>query len=390
MSTYRIEWLPAGMSWNPISLLALPPEATWRGARSFVKVETLASLIGRAAPAPEELPVVTPAGIDRITGRVLRTRRGYTGVVRRLGNDPEDLSIGDVLVPASGVGPAVLLASAHEGLAFSGSFHALHPKEPWAGIWLWACLSARSGERARKAAVMSAGGSLGRLTAAALLEMRVPSPDDALGLLDSLDQLATATAVVDRAESATSWWRISELPADGRWHPQALMRDPNLLERGVPLSALADVQMGRRPKPSHEAPRPGLLPVRQGKSIDGRAVSAWAAPGTAPDVSPGDVLVAEIGLRGRAVLADARALAGPGIIRIRPFDPKLSDGIAAYFRSEAAQAVRQQLVAAAVIPRLSLAVIRRFPVELKPTHPQESSEFQMSLAERLEQMLWNN
>lgn len=389
MSSYRIQCLPSGTNWNPVSLLAPRPEAIWPEGTSFVEIEALASLVGRAEPAPDQLPVVTPADIDRVTGRVLRTRRGYTGVIRRLGNESGDLNIGDVLVPASGVGPAVLLASAHEGLAFSGSFHALRPNAPWADIWLWACLSARSGAQVREAAVMGAGTSLPRLTAATLLGMRVPTPSDSQILLGSLSQLAAAAAVVDRANSANSWWRISDLPVDGRWHPYALMRDPELLERGLPLSALADVQMGRRPHQSHDAPRPGLLPVRQGKSIDGRGVSAWADPGSAPEISRGDVLVVEIGLRGRAVVAEAPALAGPGVIRIRPFDLKLSEGMAAYFSSEAAQAVRQQLAAAAVIPRLSAAVIRRFPIDLNPTPLQESSESQLSLADRLEQMLWN-
>jgi hypothetical protein len=205
-----------------------------------------------------------------------------------------------------------------------------------------------------------------------------------------LNQLASGAAVVDRVESASSWWRVSELPTNGKWHPQAFMRDPNLLEQGVPLSELADVQMGRRPLHSYDAPRPGLLPIRQGKSIDGHGVSAWAAPGTAPEVRAGDVLVTEIGLRGRAAVANTPALAGPGLFRIRPFNPKLSDSIAAYIRSEVAQTVRQQLVGGAVVPRLSPAMIRRFPVELTSTHPQESSEFQASLAEQLEQILWKN
>jgi hypothetical protein len=142
MSTYQTLRLPAGNSWDPASLLALSPEAIWRDATSFVKLDALASLIGKAAPTPDDLPVVTPAGIDYITGHVRRTRRGYTSVVRRLGDNPEDLNIGDVLVPAFGAGPAVLLAAAHYGLAFASSFHALRPMEPWAGIWLWACLSA--------------------------------------------------------------------------------------------------------------------------------------------------------------------------------------------------------------------------------------------------------
>ena len=311
-------------------------------------------------------------------------------MVRRLGSKSEDLIIGDFLVPASAAGPAVLLAAAHEGLAFSGAFMPCDPMSRWMVSGCGhVCRLARVSERARRQYWVKAAACEGS-PPRACARCSVPAPGDPHHQAESLRELAAAAADVDRSESAGSWWRISDLPKDGRWHPHAFIRDPGLLERGVPLSELADVRQGRRPQQSHDAPSPGLLPVLLGKSIDARGVTAWAAPGAAPEIVPGDVLVTEIGLRGRAVLADVPALAGPGVIRIRPFDLTASAGIAAYLRSEAAQAVRQQLAATTVIPRLSAATMRRFPVELKAAYPhQEGSEFRPSLADRLEQLLWS-
>ncbi len=151
MSRYQIEWLEPGRSWNPTALVAPAPETMWGGNAVLITVEALASLVGSAMLAQDELAVVTPAGIDSMTGKVLRTRRGYAGVVRRLGSKSEDLIIGDVLVPASAAGPAVLLAAAHEGLAFSARFMPCDPMSRWMVSGCGhVCRLARVSERARR------------------------------------------------------------------------------------------------------------------------------------------------------------------------------------------------------------------------------------------------
>lgn len=382
--------LPFDGPWDPAALLAPPVSELWPSALPLGSVGALATVLSSAVPARPEQAVVTPGGVSSVTGVVKRTRRDYSGPVRLLGASPDGLQLGDVLVPAVPSGPALLLRPHHEGLAFSDGFIALRPNQRWSGTWLWACLSSKSGLAAR--AAFASGSAVARLTAGALLRLPVPVPQDVPRAIFELTQLADdIPAATAQPDVAASWWRLNRLPASGDWTAELSLRDPAALLEGTALGELAEITAGRRPRVVFGAPRPELLPVRQGKSIDGRNPEQWGPAGSAPSVEPGDVLVVEVGLRGRAVVADAEGLAGQGTLLVRPHDKTFSSAIAAHLNSEPALALRASLASGAFLPRLTVTLLRRMPVPattLAADVAGRSVSGQAALGELLEQMLW--
>lgn len=384
--------LPLGGPWDPAVLLAPSIPELWPADIRLGPLGELATVVSKAVPARPDQPVVTPGGVDRTTGAVHRTRRDYTGSIRVLGSAPAGLLAGDLLVPAVGSAPCLLLREHHRGLAFSDGFIALRPELRWAGTWLWACLSSTRGQAVRAAAAQ--GSTLPRLTAGALLSLPVPVPQDVPGVVFELTELADSVpASTSQADVAASWWRIGRLPASGDWTIELALRDPAAMLEGRPLGDLAEIAPGRRPRIMFGAPRPELLPVWKGKSIDGRKPEEWAPPGSAPSVETGDVLVVEVGLRGRAVVADTDGLAGPGTLLVRPHDRRLSHSIAAHLNSEPVQALRAALASGSFLPRLTPSLLRRMPMpeaalQTHAPHLDQPAPAGVPLAEALERTLW--
>ncbi|MEV4814916.1 hypothetical protein [Micromonospora tulbaghiae] len=348
------------------------------------------SVVGGAVPAQLNQPVVTPGGVNPLSGAVRQTRRDYSGSVRLLGEAADALKVGDLLVPATGGAPALLLKKDHEGLAFSDGFIALRPLQPWTGTWLWACLSSATGVRVREGSIT--GTTLKRLTPATLLATPVPVRADVTAILPALRSMSNdVPAVEENANVASSWWRVATLAATGDWHAQLSLRNPSLLVEGTRLGDLAQVTSGHLPHSYFSTPRPDTLPVRHGRSVDGRNVRMWATPDAAPRVHPGDIVVVGVGHRGRVSVSDEECLAGPGVLVVRANEPALAPALASYLSSESAQELRASLIQG-LIPHLTPALLRQFPVpenvlssvamtEPKPVTP-------LPLAQRLEQLLW--
>jgi hypothetical protein len=351
----------------------------------------VAVLVGGAVPAQPGQPVVTPGGINPLNGAVRQTRRDYTGSVRLLGEAADALNVGDLLVSVTHRGPALLVTKDHEGLAFGEGFIALRPTERWIGTWLWACLSSATGLRVRETS--ATGATLSRLTPLALLTTPVPVPADEPEILPRLQGLCDdVPAIEENADVAASWWRVETLAATGDWHAQLSLRNPSLLQEGTPLGDLAEIMPGRRPKVSFSSPRPGTLPVLQGISVDGRNVRMWATAEAGPRLHPGDIVVVEVGLRGRVSTCDYESLAGQGVLAVRAHDPALAPRLARYLASESAQELRSSLVQG-LIPRLSPALLRKFPVPDAVLLPVAATEpnpvAPLPLAQQLEQLLWS-
>ncbi len=389
--TSAILRLPSEGSWDPSALLRPSAEEVWRGLGPLAALRDLVSVVGGAVPAQPSQPVVTPGGINPLSGSVRQTRRDFTGSVRLLGEAVDALQVGDLLVPVTGRGPALLLKRGHEGLSFSDAFIALRPLQPWTGTWLWACLSSATGVRVREGS--TTGGTLKRLTPAALLATPVPLPADLTGALPALRSMSdNVPAIEENANVASSWWRVATLAATGDWHAQLSLRNPSLLEEGIPLGDLAEVASGRRPRSYFSTPRPDTLPVRQGLSVDGRNVRMWATVDAAPRIHPGDIVIVEVGLRGRVSVNEEECLAGQGVLVIRPNSPALAQALASYLSSESAQELRASLVQG-LIPRLTPALLRKFPVPenvlSSVAMPQPRPVMPLPLAERLEQLLWS-
>lgn len=107
---------------------------------------------------------------------------------------------------------------------------------------------------------------------------------------------------------------------------------------------------------------------------------------------PGDIVVVEVGLRGRVSVSEEECLAGQGVLVIRANEPALAPALAAYLSSESAQELRASFVQG-LTPRLPPALLRQFPVpenvlsSVAVTTPKPVAP--LPLAERLEQLLWS-
>ncbi len=382
----RLVTLDEQMSWDPISLLALTPSQVFGAGVPLVPVRQLAEMLSGSKPTSENQAVVTPGTLNGLTGSVTRTRRDYAGLVRVAGFDPGQLRVGDVLVPRSPSLPAVLLGVQHAGLAFSEGFHALRPMDPTTGLLLWAVLSSSRGMQIRSASARGTMASL--LGALDLLQLKVPVPVGYDQLVPALQTLVDAIPDPTEGDVARSWWRTGYLPDGGEWAFELGLQDPSLLNTGRPLGDFAEVVPGRRPAPPMGLGE--LLPVYDGVYLSRGEVRRWAVAQPTTGARPGDVLVGEVGVRGRARVVDAPGVVGVGVLRVRVRDSSDPAGLVNYLGSEAAQALRGALAQGAVIPRLSAPALRRFPVpDVVPapeTAPTTVRDLPLSL--RLDELLW--
>ncbi|MEV1114950.1 restriction endonuclease subunit S [Actinosynnema sp. NPDC049800] len=377
-------------TWDVTALLAPTPDELW-GQQPLVPLGALVQVRTPHNETKEDEPVVGPGSVDTVTGDV-RTRRGRGAhrLVLRVGNTDAAAHLGDVLVPQLGDGPCVLIGEQHRALTFV-NFVALRPEQPATGLWLWAALSSARGRALRRTLTV---GTTGRLPLTALLNTPVPVPlpptDPCYAQLSAL-HARTSVAV---SSEGRSWWRVTTLPVDGQWHRYLVTPTPEVFNDGVPLRELATIIAGRNPPGVFEQPRPGALPVLNGRSVDGNKVQRWAEPGTGVVAEPGDVAVVEVGVRGRAALVTQSAIAGTGVLLVKPHDRSHGEALAAYLRSEPAQTLRGTLITGGVIPRLSRSTLAQLPVPHDAlsasgdAHAQQPSPH-APLSEQLEQLLWN-
>src|SRR5712672_632942 len=97
--TWSIVTLPRSSEWSLGRLLSAYdqtwPNNTWQQAE-------LDSLVTMVIPvsglADDEQPIVTPGGLSRDTGQVVRTNSRYVGRIYEMRRD-NGLQIGDVLIP---------------------------------------------------------------------------------------------------------------------------------------------------------------------------------------------------------------------------------------------------------------------------------------------------
>lgn len=374
-------------TWDIVSLLMPTPAELW-GQQQLVRLGALVQVHAARSEAQDDEPVITPGGVDSTTGAVA-TRRGRAAnrSVLRVGAVDAAAQLGDVLVPQFGDGPCVLIGEQHKALSFV-NFVALRPETRTVGLWLWAVLSATRGQWLRQALAV---GTTRRLSLTDLLNSSVPVPPaDDDPRYDQISTLHAGTTVGDSSEGR-SWWRVATLPADGEWHRHLVTPTPEMLEHGTPLGQLAVILAGRNPALVFESSRPGSLPVLNGRSVDGAHVTRWADPGSTVIAEPGDVAVVEVGVRGRAAIVGERAIAGTGVLLLKPHDRSHGSSLAAYLRSESAQNLRGTLIAG-FIPRLTRSTLRQLPVPdealAATAHAPAEQDPAFPLGEQLERLLW--
>ncbi|MGY1679884.1 hypothetical protein [Geodermatophilus sp. SYSU D01176] len=372
-------------TWDVPRLLTADVSLLWNDIE-VRRLGEVAEIFGPTDLAVEDEPLIRPGDVNLRTGAVASGRRASASrPVLRVQAAGRGARPGDVLVPLAGDRPCVLLSAEHSGLAFA-NFAAMRPMPGVPAAWLWAVLSSQRGLQLRQG---HSAGTVPRPTLMGLAAMPVPMPPpvnaDVYRRLEPF--LAVATEVGEPV--VRSWWRVTGLPATGDWRLELTTPNPRPLEDGTPLEAYADVVTGRNPRDTYPVPRPGTRPVLNGKSVDGTGVTRFADPSTGIEAQPGDVAVVEVGVRGRVAVVRESAIAGSGVLLLRPRAPEYGDPLARYLGSETGQALRSALVTG-MIPRLTRAALEELPVPAEAfTAP---ARFQPAdrrlLAEKLEQVLW--
>lgn len=395
--TWSIVTLPRSAEWTLGQLLSADdptwPNSTWQQAELDELVTTVIPVSGLA---DDEQPIVTPGGLSRDTGQVIRTNSRYVGRIYEMRRD-NGLQVGDLLIPRYFFSPALVVGEAHTGLGFAGTFHAVRCSDPRVAVWLWAVLSSGVGQRIR--AKVSTGANTPVLSRGRLLELRVPMPpvEDLQARLQMLYPLFERSQQVDmrRDEVQGSWWRIADLRGAERWDIFITLAEPDLLRSGIPLAALCEDMILGKAVRGHVLPtaRPEWLRVYTARSVRaGRIDDLWLDPSARATIAdPGDVLIPSVGANGLSALSAQRAAVDRDVIRCRLRNPGMSEPLVHYLNSDRGQSLRR-ILTSGVIPRLTLQAARNLPIPediARGETPQAPAVEFRPLSEQLDDLLWS-
>jgi hypothetical protein len=376
-------------AWDPSQLAAQsfkwpigPPEVT------------IGELVIRVAPgsvADVGAPVITPANVDDSTGSVRRRARNYQGAVFQVGTE---LRSGDILVARIGTRPALLVTARLLGSLVSERFTALRPREPEYSGWIWAVLNSESGLRLRAVLMSGAGSSI--IAPASLLRASIPIP--------TLNQLASKSSIIDSIEKSThsseeqpaeTWWSTADLRTL-EWRIALATQNPSQLAEDIPLGKYcAEIVRGHNTRrDAIDFETPGYLAVADVSMLGGKPPRRWLPAEAHNQVIAhrGELLVAAIGNYAHATTVDNSVVVDQNVYRIRLQDPSRGAAIANYLNSADGFGVRRILLSGVTVPSLSKSDVARIPI---PNAALEAfveigDAAQTPLAQRLEQVLWQN
>jgi hypothetical protein len=231
-------------SWDPAYLTA--STFSWPGEnQGTAALGELATTLMPDGWVDQEVPVITPGGLDPVGGGIRRRSWKHRGPVYQVRSSERGLRPGDLLVPLTSEMPALLVRPDLVGSMASPSLLALRPRDGL-GLWLWGVLSSRSGRTVRSYLAANALGPTN--SRAALLELQVPQPPTLQERDISLEeQLALIELRTHRPEeeATDTWWRTADL-RDSDWQLQLVTPNPAVLTDGIPLSDLcAEIVRGR-------------------------------------------------------------------------------------------------------------------------------------------------
>lgn len=374
-------------SWEPSRLLAEVFE--WPIAVPIVALRDLVSRVAPTSIADVGTPVITPAGIDSILGGVRRRSRKYQGAAYQVGSE---LRPGDVLVPRTPSGVALIVSELMAGALVSSTFYALRPGDQMSGLWIWGMLNCRSGIELRRSVSVGAASML--LSTGDLLDLPVPMPPLVAqsALMAGLHEAQAATRVPED-EAPETWWRIADLRAS-EWRLMLASPRPELLQDGTPLrDYCGEIARGRPVRDfASESEEIGFLPVVDIGTLSGNPSRRWV-PATADRltrVHPGDLCVAAVGERPHAAVVDADAVADPNVYVLRLRDPSLGPALMRYLNGREGYAFRRMLISGAAMPSLRRRDLEQLPVRKHAFDSPEAETPVASLADRLEQVLWSS
>lgn len=371
-------------NWEPARLTA---EAfRWPIELRQVAVRDIATRLAPTSFAEAGAPVVGVGDVDPVSGGVRRRGRKYQGSVYQVG---AELREGDVLLPRTGTGPALLVSDHLRGALVSSRFNALRAADETLSLWLWGLLSCESGQRWR--ATLSSGTVVASIDVKTVLDAMVPVPPLAQmrSIADRLHDVQATTRMAEE-EAVETWWQTTDLRV-AEWRIALATPNPAELTNGEPLGDyFGEVRRGRNTRNGAlDSEAPGFLPVADVSVLGGKSPRRWLSPdhGSAVVAEPGDLLVASLGNQAHARVADRSVIADSHVIVGRLRNRDLGPALAQYLNSQAAYRVRQFFLTGATIPSLSVSDLRRFPV------PRDALSLDVvpdsrTLASRLEQVLW--
>jgi hypothetical protein len=374
-------------SWDPSGLLF--QMFKWSTDAPTVALRDLVSRVAPASFADVGAPVITPAGVDPILGGVRRRSHKYQGAAYQVGSE---LRPGDLLVPRSPAGVALLISDRLVGALASAGFYAIRPGDQLSALWLWGLLNCRSGLVLRQSQPHGPGSTRG--SSGDLLELPVPLPPltNQHALAKGLSDLEASTHIAEE-EAAETWWRTADLRNE-EWRLILASPQPELHLQGVPLKDYCREIVKGRPVLSvaTKEQEVGSLPVADIRMLSGNAPQRWV-PATADRITrvhPGDLCVAAAGERPHAAVVHIEAVADPNVYVLRLRNPVLGRRLARYLNGQDGLAFRRMLISGAFIPNLRRGDLEQLPVRKAALDLLEADPPVTPLADRLEHLLWPN
>ncbi|WP_133120779.1 hypothetical protein [Mycolicibacterium goodii] len=376
-------------SWEPGQLTA--HSFKWPTDLPEVRLGDLVIRVAPGSVADAGAPVITPSDVDKVTGSVRRRARTYQGAVFQVGTE---LRAGDILVPRFGTRPALLVHTILMGSLVSERFTALRPRELEHAGWIWAVLNSESGLRLRAGLISGAGSS--SISPTSLLRAPIPVP--------TLNELAAKSEIIDsivesthsaEEEPAETWWGTADL-CTVDWRIALATQNPAQLAEGVPFGDYcAEIVRGRNTRrDAIDFEAPGYLAVADVSMLGGKPPRRWV-PAEAHNqivAHRGELLIAALGDYAYATVIDSEVVVDQHVYRIRLKDPSLAVAIARYLNSADGFGLRRILLSGATVPSLNKFDVGHIPIPdtALDTGDEMVATVQISLAQRLEEALWQN
>ncbi len=356
----------------------LPRSSPWPGTAQLVRLRDVASVFSVAAPLLSPLPLATPANVDPQSGAVTPTRvADDEGLV--LG---QDLELNDVLVPAHGMSPCVLVSDEMGGLAFRG-FHVVRAAREFDPCWLWASLSSASGVEARCAAAI--GSTTSSVTTSSLADVAIPTAPLDSSRRRTFAGLSPRPAVIEvEGAELRSAWALQDLSRTEIW---TRARTPGEGQLGVSLSELGTLWSGRvDSREWYAAPAPDRTPVLTHRAVRGQH-EAFRPFGSAGRATTDGTVVFTRTEPFRVMHAPARVLLSKELLALDVSNPRVAPALVRYFSGADGKEVLASGARGAIIRHLSLTTLRS--VHVPRDLPAAPASAAMYLADLLEAVLRN-
>lgn len=372
--------LAEAKSWDPGQLVG--STLVWPGGVQTSQLRAVAHPLLPTGWARDGLAVITPSGLDPVTGAIQRRSFQASGPVFEVRADGGGVRPADLLMPQSPESPVTRVQPHHMGSLAAGSFLALRSEQ---SLWLWAVLNSRTGQRFRALAR-----SEHVPTRSALLEMPVPMlPARSESLLNALTDLESCVGAAPEQAAVETWWRVTNL-TDGSWSLPLSVPDPDLLAAGTPLGELVTrVRPGRQVPGPNDEPVPGWLPVADHRFLRTGRPRRWVDPAArSVTAEPGDVLISGIGERPYAWPVAEKVVVGSDVYALSPKVSQDAGLLVNYLNSQAGYGMRQTLLTGLTIRRLSREHLLAMPV-VEQEKARNTGAFTLPLADELESLLWS-